>query len=179
MEAHLTADLERPDAAVRVRLPAFRERRLEMQVGIRVREVLAGLAYEADAPRVGNGQRIDQPGGYGHSHGQRAHGRFASDAPGCVDRARDDRAGERCGETQQRRMPKEVPPAELAGEVFVDRGVLNGRAVPPKRVERIKAAIHASVESMRSSGEKIFAVMASANCPSSGPRIRSSTTGAT
>ena len=70
-------------------------------------------------------------------------------------------------------------PANLRGyvQIGLDRGILNGSAVAAQGLDR--GPFHALIESMRSSGAKMFAVMASANCPSCGPSTRSSTTGGT
>jgi len=177
----VAADPEGPDASVRVRLPALRQRRPQIEIGIRHGEILADLTQQADASRVSDGERVDDSCRHGHADGEeRAQG---ASSLGCAHRA--DRlgargagresVGERRREPEHRGITQKLAPPDPPGEVFVDRGILHGRAAATDGV----GLIHAPQRSMLSLGEKTFAVIASLSRLSSGPKRRSSTTGAT
>ena len=78
MKSNPAADLERPDAAVAIGLPAFGELRAQTQIGVGERQVFPGLRQHADAAGIGHRERIDRSGRHGHAHGHGAAGRAAA-----------------------------------------------------------------------------------------------------
>ena len=89
MELDAAANLERPDAAIRVRQPALRERRLQLKCGVGNREIFPGLGQQTDAAGVGHGERIDQARRHRHPNrhrGARAHRRARARGRECAEK---------------------------------------------------------------------------------------------
>ena len=164
VELDALADLERPDAAVRVRLPALGQPRLELQLAVRPRQELGGLRHDAQAALVGHLERVDLGRrARGHAELQRAAGAHLDLLATGLDRsAAAPRAGAglltraaRAGQEPHGRerhphhgaAPDEVAPAEVPGAVFVDEVVLEFAALRADRVDPAVRLVAAHVSS--------------------------------
>ena len=153
VERDALADLERPDRSVLVRLPALRDARLELELGVREGEELARGAEEARAALVLDEKRVRLGGGLDERDADVAAGLNA--AGGRRRRAATCRlsaaaASARCREKRDQRdghaddgaAAHELPPRDLARRVLVDDVVFELAAVLTDGVYATLRVIH-------------------------------------
>ena len=161
-------DLERPDTAILVWVPRESELRPEMQIGIGDRQIFPALAQQTGAAGIARRSRIDEARGHGHAYG--------NETGAARHRWRAAARAKRSGHAEQRRVAQKIAPADARRARRLQQGAL-GRA-SEARASSLCASRAASgrcaVGREDPRGHGLGEPRAS-----SGPRMRSSSTGAT
>ena len=147
VELDSLAQLEGPDGAVLVGLPALRQHRLQPKVGAGIGQELAGLLQHEEAAAIGHRDRIDgrrrNRGGDPDrrtGRGGSRRGRDDSDAEGA-----EDRAHQRQGHADHAAVAQKGAAIDKAGGELVDDVILELAAPAADAVDQLVVALHGEV----------------------------------